>query len=168
MNSCCKLTTGFRLSKSEGLDLLRLAAVCAPGSSLTLSCWLGFACGMTDWQRLLEQLEIPDGAVAGLSASDKPTLRGRLLQRPAEDRALFSLVRLWMYCKHCGHSCLRHHQVRLRDISNIHVEDCDIQLCSPARPEYWFAEHEQSSSAYMLEGVISAVLHSPHLKALER
>lgn len=44
---------------------------------------------MTDWQTLLNQLEIPDGAVAGLNTSDKPTLRGKLLQRPGEDRPLF-------------------------------------------------------------------------------
>lgn len=44
---------------------------------------------MADWLTLLDQLEIPDGAVAGLSAADKPVLRGKLLQLPASDRPLF-------------------------------------------------------------------------------
>ena len=44
---------------------------------------------MAEWHALLDQLEIPDGAVAGLSASDKPVLRGKLLQLPAADRPLF-------------------------------------------------------------------------------
>ncbi len=44
---------------------------------------------MADWLKLLDQLEIPDGAVAGLSAADKPVLRGKLLQLPASDRPLF-------------------------------------------------------------------------------
>ena len=44
---------------------------------------------MADWQSLLELLPIPDGAVEGLSASDKPVLRGKLLQLPAADRPLF-------------------------------------------------------------------------------
>ena len=41
------------------------------------------------WMRILDQLEIPDGAVAGLSAADKPTIEGKLLQLPAENQALF-------------------------------------------------------------------------------
>ena len=44
---------------------------------------------MAGWLTLLNELEIPDGAVAGLRASDKPKLRGRLLQLPAEDRPIF-------------------------------------------------------------------------------
>ena len=44
---------------------------------------------MAEWLTLLDQLEIPDGAVTGLSASDKPVLKGRLLQLPAADRPLF-------------------------------------------------------------------------------
>ena len=44
---------------------------------------------MAEWQAILDQLEIPDAAVAGLSASDKPVLRGKLLQLPAADRPLF-------------------------------------------------------------------------------
>ena len=44
---------------------------------------------MAAWHTVLDQLEIPDGAVAGLSASDKPVLRGKLLQLPAADRPLF-------------------------------------------------------------------------------
>ena len=44
---------------------------------------------MAEWHTKLEQLEIPDGAVAGLSASDKPVLRGKLLQLPAADRPFF-------------------------------------------------------------------------------
>ena len=54
-----------------------------------LSCCVGFECQMADWQTTLGQLEIPDGAVQGLSASDKPVLRGKLLQLPAVDRPLF-------------------------------------------------------------------------------
>ncbi len=42
---------------------------------------------MAEWHTILDQLEIPDGAVAGLSASDKPVLRGKLLQLPAADRS---------------------------------------------------------------------------------
>lgn len=42
-----------------------------------------------EWMRILDQLEIPDGAVAGLSAADKPTIEGKLLQLPAENQALF-------------------------------------------------------------------------------
>jgi len=44
---------------------------------------------MTEWHTILDQLEIPDGAVAGLSASHKPVLRGKLLQLPAADRPYF-------------------------------------------------------------------------------
>ena len=44
---------------------------------------------MAEWHTKLEQLDIPDGAVAGLGASDKPVLRGRLLQLPAADRPFF-------------------------------------------------------------------------------
>ncbi|DBA74808.1 TPA: hypothetical protein ACH3X2_009329 [Trebouxia sp. C0005] len=44
---------------------------------------------MAEWYTVLDQLEIPDGAVAGLSASDKPVLRGKLLQLPAVDRPFF-------------------------------------------------------------------------------
>ncbi|DBA84049.1 TPA: hypothetical protein ACH3X1_006530 [Trebouxia sp. C0004] len=44
---------------------------------------------MAEWHTILDQLEIPDGAVAGLSASDTPVLRGKLLQLPAADRPLF-------------------------------------------------------------------------------
>jgi hypothetical protein len=44
---------------------------------------------MGDWLLKLEQLDIPDGAVPGLSNTDKPTLEGKLLQMSAEDRPLF-------------------------------------------------------------------------------
>lgn len=44
---------------------------------------------MAEWKTILNQLHIPDGAVKGLSASDKPVLRGKLLQLPAADRPLF-------------------------------------------------------------------------------
>ncbi len=44
---------------------------------------------MAEWHTILDQLEIPDGAVAGLSASDKPVLKGKLLQLPAADRPFF-------------------------------------------------------------------------------
>ena len=44
---------------------------------------------MADWLTLLEQLDIPDGAVPGISAADRPVLRGKLLQLPASDRPLF-------------------------------------------------------------------------------
>lgn len=44
---------------------------------------------MADWLSKLEQLDIPDGAVAGLSNSDKPFLEGKLLQLSAGDRPLF-------------------------------------------------------------------------------
>ncbi|DBB09705.1 TPA: hypothetical protein ACH3X3_001345 [Trebouxia sp. C0006] len=44
---------------------------------------------MAEWHTILDQLEIPDGAVAGLSASDKPVLRGKLLQLPAAERPFF-------------------------------------------------------------------------------
>ena len=43
---------------------------------------------MVDWLSKLEQLDIPDGAVLGLSNTDKPSLEGKLLQIPAEDRPL--------------------------------------------------------------------------------
>ena len=35
---------------------------------------------MTDWLSKLEKLDIPDGAIAGLSNADKPTIEGKLLQ----------------------------------------------------------------------------------------
>lgn len=41
------------------------------------------------WLSKLEQLDIPDGAVAGLSNADKPFVEGKLLQLPAGDRPLF-------------------------------------------------------------------------------
>lgn len=44
---------------------------------------------MAEWMNTLQHLEILDGAVEGLSAADKPTLRGKLLQLPAADRPLF-------------------------------------------------------------------------------
>ena len=44
---------------------------------------------MTDWLSQLEQLDIPDGAVAGLSNADKPIIEGKLLQLSAGDRPLF-------------------------------------------------------------------------------
>ena len=44
---------------------------------------------MAEWLALLDQLEIPDGAVTGLNAADKPVLKGKLLQLPAADRPLF-------------------------------------------------------------------------------
>ena len=44
---------------------------------------------MTDWLSHLEQLDIPDGAVAGLSNADKPIIEGKLLQPSAGDRPLF-------------------------------------------------------------------------------
>ena len=44
---------------------------------------------MAEWHTILDQLEIPDGVVAGISASDKAVLRGKLLQSPAADRPLF-------------------------------------------------------------------------------
>ena len=44
---------------------------------------------MTDWLSKLEQLDIPDGVVAGLSNADKPILEGKLLQLSAGDRPLF-------------------------------------------------------------------------------
>ncbi|KAL0026980.1 hypothetical protein WJX79_005762 [Trebouxia sp. C0005] len=44
---------------------------------------------MAEWLTLLDRLDIPDGAVTGLSASDKPVLKGKLLQLPAADRPLF-------------------------------------------------------------------------------
>jgi len=54
-----------------------------------LSCCAGFECNMAEWHTVLDQLDIPDGAVAGLSASHKPVLRGYLLQLPAADRPYF-------------------------------------------------------------------------------
>ena len=54
-----------------------------------LSCCAGFEFRMPEWHTILDQLEIPDGAVAGLSASDKPVLRGKLLQVPAAERPFF-------------------------------------------------------------------------------
>ncbi|KAL0035576.1 hypothetical protein WJX77_012718 [Trebouxia sp. C0004] len=44
---------------------------------------------MTDWLSKLEQLDIPDGAVAGLSNADKSIIEGKMLQLPAGDRPLF-------------------------------------------------------------------------------
>lgn len=44
---------------------------------------------MAEWLTLLDRLHIPDGAVSGLSAADKPVLKGKLLQLPAADRPLF-------------------------------------------------------------------------------
>ena len=49
---------------------------------------VGFAFKMAEWLTILDKLEIPEGAVAGLSTADKPTIEGRLLQLSAEDRAL--------------------------------------------------------------------------------
>ena len=42
-----------------------------------------------EWHALLDQLEIPDGVVSGLSASDKPVPRGKLLQLPVADMSFF-------------------------------------------------------------------------------
>lgn len=44
---------------------------------------------MTDWLSKLEQLDIPDGAIGGLSNADKPIIEGKLLQLSAGDRPLF-------------------------------------------------------------------------------
>ena len=44
---------------------------------------------MTNWLSKLEQLDISDGAIAGLSNVDRPIIKGRLLQSPAGDRLLF-------------------------------------------------------------------------------
>ena len=44
---------------------------------------------MKDWLLQLEQLDIPDGAVAGLSNAEKPIIEGKLLQLSAGDRPLF-------------------------------------------------------------------------------
>ena len=44
---------------------------------------------MAEWHAILDQLEIPNGVAAALSAADKPMLRGKLLQLPAADRPLF-------------------------------------------------------------------------------
>ena len=44
---------------------------------------------MTDWLSKLEQLDIPDEAIAGLSNADKPIVEGNLLQLSAGDRPLF-------------------------------------------------------------------------------
>ena len=44
---------------------------------------------MTDWLSKLEQLDIPDGAIAGLSNADKPVIEGKLLQLSMGDRLLF-------------------------------------------------------------------------------
>ena len=54
-----------------------------------MSSCAGFERKLAEWHTILDQLEIPDGAVAGLSASDKPVLRGKLLQLPAADRPWF-------------------------------------------------------------------------------
>ena len=54
-----------------------------------LPSYVGFASKMAEWLAILDKLEIPEGAVAGLSTADKPTIEGRLLQLPAGDRALF-------------------------------------------------------------------------------
>jgi len=60
---------------------------------MTVDCNFSFcagpSCQMVDWLSKLEQLDIPDGAVPGLSNTDKPTLEGKLLQISAEDRPLF-------------------------------------------------------------------------------
>ena len=47
-----------------------------------LACRVGFECKMAEWHTILDQLDIPDGAVAGLSASDKPVLRGNCSSLP--------------------------------------------------------------------------------------
>ena len=44
---------------------------------------------MAEWLTLLDRLDIPDGAVTGLSASDKQVLKGKVLQLPAAYRQLF-------------------------------------------------------------------------------
>lgn len=44
---------------------------------------------MAEWHTTLERLETPDGAVAGLSASDKAELAETLLQLPAADGPSF-------------------------------------------------------------------------------
>lgn len=54
-----------------------------------LSCCIGLASKMVDWLTTLDRLEIPDGAVAGLSAADKSTIEGKLLQLPTENASLF-------------------------------------------------------------------------------
>ena len=60
------------------------------GAHVHLLSWCaGFERKMAEWHTILDQLEIPDGAVAGLSASDKPVLKGKLLQLPAADRPFF-------------------------------------------------------------------------------
>ena len=59
-----------------------------PFCNLFLPC-AGFEHNMAEWLALLDQLEIPDGAVTGLNAADKPVLKGKLLQLPAADRPLF-------------------------------------------------------------------------------
>ena len=51
--------------------------------------YAGVERNMAEWLTLLDRLDIPDGAVTGLSASDKPVLKGKLLQLPAADRPLF-------------------------------------------------------------------------------
>ena len=68
---------------------------------------------MADWQTFLNQLEISDGAVTGLSASDKPVQRGKLLQLPAADRPLFFVVQPLEVLKTLRNSYLMCHQVRL-------------------------------------------------------
>lgn len=44
---------------------------------------------MAEWWITLEELDIPDGVVEGISMQDKPTLQGRLLQLDAESVSLF-------------------------------------------------------------------------------
>ena len=44
---------------------------------------------MDEWLLKLDQLDIPDGAVPGLSNTDRPTLEGKLLQISDADRLLF-------------------------------------------------------------------------------
>ena len=44
---------------------------------------------MIGWLSELKQLDIPDGAVPGLSKADKASIEGKLLQLPAEAAAQF-------------------------------------------------------------------------------
>ncbi len=61
-----------------------MRTLCTPYSLLDVC--VGFESKMAEWETILDQLKIPDGAVAGLSAADKPVLRGKLLQLPTADR----------------------------------------------------------------------------------
>ena len=65
---------------------------------------------MAEWLTLLDRLDIPDGAVTGLSASDKPVLKGKLLQLPAADRPHF----FDGPGKHCAHFYLMCRQVSVK------------------------------------------------------